>query len=202
MENLRSRIHKYLSQNLLNPVSGRRMAAVALAWTAGTREIQMGDGRTGFIPTGENADQLVELAKKDGAAWDACLALISGCIERGEPVPQTLRKIAIAALRNKDSGPSKKTVWENLHRDLVLCMAIAILEREGDLPPTRNDASESESGCDLVAEEAGEILRKEIAYGTLKKIWLHHREHIYAVLQHGPHYMSRTNRLLLRLKKR
>ena len=196
----RERISLYLHEHLNDTVNGRRMAAIVMAWTAGYREEQTSDGSMRYIPTGEHSEQLAEMAKSDGAAWDACLMLASGCIDRGEPVPAPLRGAVIAALRKKATGPAGKTVWGNLHRDLVLCMAISMYEDAG-IPATRNDASETQSGCDLVAVEAANILAREISYDTLKKIWLHNRRHVHEVKKYGPFYFQRRP-LLLRLQKR
>ncbi len=201
MDDIRQRVRDYLTKQLNDEVNGRRIAAATLAWTAGYREEQLSNGTTRYIPTGENSEQLAEMAKTDGAAWDACLMLTSGCVERGEVVPEPLRKVALAVLRKNSPGPSGKAIWGNLHRDLVICMGVAMLEQQ-DIAATRNDFSRTEeSGCDLVADMVSDMLPHPMSYGTLKKIWLHYRGHVHEVMKHGPFYFQHRS-LKLTLKKR
>lgn len=183
------KIERYIREHLKQSENGYMIAASSMAWACGTKEIRK-DGRVCNVPTGENSEWLALLAKQDGAAWEACVRLASACVERGEPVPEPIRQISIDYLRGA-KGPSAKSRWGRLHRDLVLCNGIAMLEKAG-IYATRNDETENKnSGCDIVAGVAC------ISYSSMKAIWLKYRGHVYEVNQKGPFYFTKETLKLL-----
>jgi hypothetical protein len=103
-------------------------------------------------------EQLNERLNKDDIYF--FLLIAANFIERGLPVPQTLRKMVAAELRNHRApfGIFKSAKNDKLWRDQAIANAISEVVGKTGLLPTRNRArrtKENPSACSLVAEWLG-----------------------------------------------
>lgn len=114
---------------------------------------------------------LVEAAESV-EAFEALLQIIQFYTENNLAMPKMLKtkqkQIQTGRIsRPRQHGPSKYSNWG---RDLHIAWVIFMLERAGT-KPTRNDESNTTSGCDIAAEEFTRITKRPMNYETAKAIW-------------------------------
>ncbi|MDA1371710.1 MAG: hypothetical protein O2971_13245 [Proteobacteria bacterium] len=117
--------------------------------------------------------QLLALsAERAREAFDALLQVIELYTERNIPLPSSIatwkeKYDSAQCQRPRQHGPSKYSNWG---RDIHIAWSIYALEL-GGLSPTRNDASISICGCDLVTDAYIEVTRNPMNYRLAKSIW-------------------------------
>ncbi|HDZ09200.1 hypothetical protein [Pseudohongiella sp.] len=119
---------------------------------------------------GTDFSQLVDLAKYDSAAYDACLYIATSNLERG------LTPELAEMLRNHLQKPSRprKGNRKLALRDEAIQISVYTVCQEGKISPTRNGRNNN-SGCDIV-QEAMASLPEYTRYGLpsyegVRKIW-------------------------------
>lgn len=125
---------------------------------------------------GDLAREVVQAARVDRDAFDACMTAAESMRARGQPIPRYLQALidkVEAGKRRRPLAKPGKHPRSNYWRDLAIATTVARLYDHG-IHPTRNDASQvtpdSFSGCDIVQhalQEAGIFL----GYEAVKKIW-------------------------------
>ena len=123
------------------------------------------------------SDEAVKWALEgDYAAQQACLERAAELISQGHAlsgafaryIGQFLTSTAKQQTRRKGRDP-----LANVCRDVRIAMAVYAAADKGKLPPTRNDATDKESACSVVAA----LLRTEfglsLSEAAVAKIWRH-----------------------------
>lgn len=115
----------------------------------------------------------LENAKVDPISFDLACRWAAVGIERGEVLSGGLAKFASDVLKGIIKRPTKngQKPYVYMFRDAVIRQAIGL----GDalnLPPTRNDASTTLSGCDVVAAFLSERGLFPATFAGVKRIWM------------------------------
>lgn len=105
-------------------------------------------------------------------AYDALVAISVAIQDRNQNMPELLAEWLTEVdqeqrPRPRQHGPSKHSHWG---RDLHIAFCVYLLERSG-LKPTRNDASATISGCDIVADLITSKIGMPLNYDAAKAIW-------------------------------
>lgn len=121
-------------------------------------------------------DGLIEDSRSDRLAYDAALALAEHFLVGGQPLPRPLAEFVIHALHGHEGErPQKKrgiSPTKNHRRDLTIHRAVSLAMRlDGDLKPTRNEASSVVSASDVVADCLQEIGITGLGYSAVAKIY-------------------------------
>ena len=126
-------------------------------------------------PRGEGDQFLARLLGEswdDKSSWDALNLISQHLIRESEPLPAGLAEWTsdvvadqLAARGQKRRPRPRKGDHVTAGRDWNVYFLIDRLTKKWNLMPTRNDASEPESACDIVAKAA------VLPYGTVTRIW-------------------------------
>ncbi|MCY4658603.1 MAG: hypothetical protein OXF93_02140 [Acidobacteria bacterium] len=129
-----------------------------------------------YRPRGDSGDYLARLiaeSESDKSSWDALAMIAQALIRKGEALPAALTGWAIDVLadqmakRGEERRPRPSTGSDAYAgRDWNYYHYIRRLEERWNLKPTRNEASESCCGCEVVAAATGR------PYKTVERIWL------------------------------
>ena len=106
------------------------------------------------------------------AAWVALTAVASDLKRSGLSLPDSLAWWLAEVVGGKRRRPSKKTMGTYL-RDYGLARMVLHLSQLFVVKPTRNDATETLSACDLVADALG------YDYKTIVKAYMQHKGSIW-----------------------
>lgn len=130
----------------------------------------------------DDIDDLLQQAKTDPVAYEACLELIILCLKRDYPIGG-FRKFLLNHLQMDVKLPYHKgpSAHSNRPRNILITMAVIKISKKTGIPCSRNDASNSHSACDVVAEELN------LSFESIKRTWLKHRN--------DPHLWSRETYL-------
>ena len=119
--------------------------------------------------------RLLAWAETDAGGFDRLRLGIAYFLEKGEELPPDVLKWLVRHLRGDVNRPKawagrKNKHWLHMH----IYLAVLAREREG-MTATRNDASESISACDAVADALAELGQKPKTFDGVKRIWLQYR---------------------------
>ena len=125
--------------------------------------------------TGETPGEVIAQAKAgDRVAHYALCAVAESLGRRGEPLPDGLnRYILNAAKSGRPSFKQGRTRYGNNTRNHLICWAVTRVTEMTGFDPTRNEATDSESGCSIVAEATKKAKFRSLAEGTINEIWKH-----------------------------
>lgn len=120
----------------------------------------------------ERINVLIENAKNDTEAFKAIITITETLVERNQSVPQELLEWCISHDRREITQPRRhgKSPFANWGRDLHIAWAVYLLEQQG-MNPTRNDASKTISGCDIVEGVLINEFNIPISYDGVKAVW-------------------------------
>jgi hypothetical protein len=141
-----------------------------------------------------NMQVAVCMWRAGGRHWgELCLALAAHFIERGEPVPEPMRKLVADTLRGlqlpkpeaektRDQLIAKRFpgfLSEKRARDSTIALAVHTITVDTGLKPTRNRARRTKgspsSACSIV-HEALRLRKINLSEDAVEKIWLAHAE--------------------------
>ena len=107
---------------------------------------------------------LIERSKDSKLEWDAVSLIAQETLRAGEQLPQDLADWVADVLAGDRPRPTTGPQTTS-YRNFLFCLAIRHLQHEFGLTPTRNETSDTDSGCDVVAEAAG------VRYKTVESAW-------------------------------
>ncbi len=126
-------------------------------------------------PSDSGDDLLVRFIKEshnDKSSWDALNKIAQELIRKGDPLPLKLAEWTADVLADQSTkrGHKKrarpgKGGHATAGRDWNTYFLIDLLHKNWNITPTRNEVSDAESACDIVAKATG------IPYGTVARIW-------------------------------
>lgn len=121
-------------------------------------------------PPYETLQLLVNGAKDSPPAWRICIELAE--YYKGQAMPEPLHHFLIEIARGVLKEPKQRgrKSGDQLGRDTIVVFVISELRDKG-IHPTRNEYSQSVSGCDVVAE-AFQHLGENIGYDNVRRIWI------------------------------
>ena len=117
--------------------------------------------------------RLLEAAETEPIAYDACSELVMHASYHEIPLPEDLAWFAHEVMCGKKTRPRKrgqepsKNVWRNTR---IIFAVHHALREDPSLHATRNEATNAESACDIVAECLQEI-GFNLKYKTVADIW-------------------------------
>lgn len=116
-------------------------------------------------------DEKVALARNVPKFWDVAVLAVQHYSRIGIPLPQALADLVIDAMRGEAKRPTKRGRPANDDRDRVIMLAIdSVIESFPEISATRNEATETISACEIVADvlnDNGLILDSR----SVEKIW-------------------------------
>lgn len=120
----------------------------------------------------ERLARLIFASSVSRTAYDALAAIAVAIQDRNQNMPELLAEWLTDVNRERrprprQHGPSKDAHWG---RDLHIAFCVYLLERAG-LKPTRNDASATRSGCDIVADVITTKIGIPLGYEGVKTVW-------------------------------
>lgn len=186
-----TQMREYLSQHLpsCSPEKSHTMAVEYWSTAPGWEEVEPGV----FAPSGAHSEELVRAALEGGdcAAWDAACRLSASLLEKGRSLPPPLSRFTAKVLRREHHRPDKRSSpWENLSRDLPLCLAISHLLDAG-FKSTGNSGT-IETAFEKVAEIAKDLgFHAGTREDNLRLIWRRHKAHVRAVRAGNPFYYKK-----------
>ncbi len=98
--------------------------------------------------------------------------LCSILLEDGRPIPKELRLYGAEHLRGNRVEP-KVSTGKTLMRDAALVQAVSWVAETKGLNPTRNDATEAESVCDIVCVAYNQNYKPTISLDVVLRAWKH-----------------------------
>ena len=107
---------------------------------------------------------LIERSEDSKLEWDAVALIAQQALRSGEQLPQALADWVADVLVGDRPRPTKGA-QAKAARDFRWRLAICHLQNAFGLAPTRNETSNADSGCDVVAEAAG------AKYKTVEAVW-------------------------------
>lgn len=112
------------------------------------------------------------------AQWHYWCALSAKIIELGHPLPPPLAEHVARYLREEIKKPSPKGAGKLNSRNMAYAFCVAAIVHRYDLNPTRNEASDTLSACDIVANAANSLTNqsKFVTYDTVQKCWQKDKE--------------------------
>ncbi len=107
---------------------------------------------------------LISQSHETWLAWDSVVRIAREHLRQGDSPPAALQDWLAEVLAGRRSRPRTGAQGQGV-RDLLLCLAVFDLRLRFRIHPTRSDASDEESGCDIAAEAF------ELRYEEVEGIW-------------------------------
>lgn len=122
------------------------------------------DGRARYMAT--NLGPMIEAARTDPVAREACKLLATKLEAQGDHVPEELAA-SVQGARRHGPNPAKRAI-----RDANIIRAVWHLKESG-LHPYENEAGKTGSACGIVSAVLIE-LGQPLGYDAVRKIWERH----------------------------
>lgn len=124
---------------------------------------------------------LIDGARREPVLYDTVCTLTAGLLRQGAALPAALAGFAADVLQGiepRPKAPKQSRKLSTWRRDLILCQAVALLERSGWRPIWWSEASpKEESALHAVGRAAGDVFGAPLRYDTMKEIWGRSRQH-------------------------
>ncbi len=168
------------NRNLNSPEAWQEAYELTKQYLFSKAMIDPGESRTvsrflEYLHWKNNTKELVKLAPQDFIAHDISKQVAADLIDQGEPLPRELGEYIVNYLRTGKEPKRYRPKLDLFFRNVWISLAVHYLRKEGFWPTTRNEASESKSICDIVAQVITEIKPpapdKTFKYDTIRKIW-------------------------------
>ena len=173
------------SRNLNNPEAWQEAYNLTKKYLFSKTMVDPGNSRATsrllqYLHWKANIKELVKLAPQDFIAHDAAKKVAAELIEQGEPLSIELREYIVNYLRTGQKPKRYRHKVDLFYRNVWISFAVHYLRKKGFWPTTRNDISDPNSICDIVAHVAtGLILPdREINYDTVRKTWNQYEDKI------------------------
>lgn len=120
--------------------------------------------------TGEHPEEIVARAKTgDRVAHDALCAVADHLTARGEPLPLELQRYVVGAAVVPPKWKKGRNPVSNIYRDDAIFRAVELVVGQG-FNATKNDSSEHESACSIVAKALAQI-GSAMSEDNVETIW-------------------------------
>ena len=127
----------------------------------------------------EVPDIAVEWALEgDHAAQQACLEVAAERISQGRALSGAFARYIgqfLASATKQQTRRRGRDPLANAGRDFRIALAVWVAADKGRLPPTRNEATETQSGCSVVAALLGAEFGLRLSEAAVAKIWRHYK---------------------------